>query len=63
MRAEDYLEGVATIPGLREAIARPRRRSRAPGFIAAATEFVFEGLHLHQKLNKDREGGRFTYRA
>ena len=24
--------------------------------MAAATEFVLEGLHLHQKLNKDRDG-------
>ena len=35
----------------------------SPGFIAAATEFVLEGLHLHQRLNKEQEGGRFTYRA
>ena len=27
--------------------------------MAAATELVLEGLHLHQKLNKDREGGRY----
>ena len=31
--------------------------------MAAAIEFVLEGLHLHQKLNKDRDGGRWTYRA
>ena len=30
--------------------------------MAAAAEFVFEGLHLHQKRNKDVEGGRTTYR-
>ena len=28
--------------------------------MAAATEFILEGLHLHQKLNKDRDGGRVT---
>jgi hypothetical protein len=24
---------------------------------------VLEGLHLHQKLNKDRDGGRWAFRA
>ena len=62
MRAEDYLEGVRTIPGLREAV-QALGCVESPGFIAAATEFLLEGLHLHQKLNKDREGGRHTYRA
>jgi magnesium chelatase subunit I len=62
MRAEEYLEGVGTIPGLRDAV-RALGGVESPGFIAAATEFLLEGLHLHQKLNKDREGGRHTYRA
>ncbi len=34
-----------------------------PGLMAAASEFIFEGLHLHQKLNKERQGGRFAYHA
>jgi magnesium chelatase subunit I len=62
MRAEDYLEGVRQIPGLREAVAF-LGAFESPGLMAAAIEFVLEGLHLHQKLNKDREGGRYTYRA
>jgi sulfur carrier protein ThiS len=33
----------------------------APSLVASATEFVLEGLHLHQKLNKEIEGGRVTY--
>jgi magnesium chelatase subunit I len=60
--AEEYLEGVRAIPGLREAVL-VLGPVESPGFIAAATELIFEGLHLHQKLNKDREGGRFTYRS
>ena len=55
-RAEDYLEGVQAIPGLREAVRR-LGPVESPGFIAAATELVLEGLHLHQKLNHDSEGG------
>jgi magnesium chelatase subunit I len=62
MRAEEYLDGIRAIPGLGEGI-RAFVGVESPGFIAAAIEFVLEGLHLHQKLNKEREGGRFTYRA
>jgi len=62
MRAEEYLDGVSAIAGLRQAI-RMLGAVESPGFIAAATEFILEGLHLHQKLNKDREGGRYRFRA
>jgi len=62
MPAEEYLDGVRAIPGLRDAI-RVLGGIESPGFIAAATEFILEGMHLHQKLNKEREGGRYTYRA
>jgi magnesium chelatase subunit I len=61
-RANDYLDGLPAIPGLREGIRR-LGGVESPGFIAAATEFILEGLHLHQKLNKDRNGGRYTYRS
>jgi magnesium chelatase subunit I len=62
MRAEEYLEGIRAIPGLREAID-DLGSFESPALMAAAAEFVFEGLHLHQKLNKDIEGGRTTYRS
>jgi magnesium chelatase subunit I len=62
MRADEYLDGIRQIPGLREAVSE-LGPFESPGLMAAATEFVLEGLHLHQKLNKDREGGRYTYRA
>jgi magnesium chelatase subunit I len=62
MKAEEYLDGVKAIPGLRDGI-RILGGVESPGFIAAATEFILEGLHLHQKLNKDLDGGRYTYRA
>ena len=60
MPSEDYLEGVQAIPGLRDAV-RSLGPVESPGFIAAATELVLEGLHLNQKLNRDRSGGRSTY--
>jgi len=62
MRAQDYVEGVRGISGMRTAI-EPLAVGESPGLMAAATEFVLEGLHLHQKLNKERDGGRLSYRA
>ena len=62
MPATEYLDALRAIPGLQDAI-RSLGGVESPGFIAAATEFILEGLHLHQKLNKDRDGGRYSYRA
>jgi magnesium chelatase subunit I len=63
MRADEYQEGLRQIPGLSDAVARLIGPVESPGLLAAATELVLEGLHLHQKLNRDREGGRMSYRA
>lgn len=60
MPAKDYLEGIKEIPGLKEAL-RSLGPMESPALMASATEFVMEGLHLHQKLNKEVEGGRVTY--
>jgi magnesium chelatase subunit I len=60
MPSQDYLEGIKEIPGLKEAI-RLLGIQESPALMASATEFVLEGLHLHQKLNKEVEGGRVTY--
>jgi magnesium chelatase subunit I len=60
MPSQDYLEGIKEIPGLKEAI-RSLGTPESPALMASATEFILEGLHLHQKLNKEVEGGRITY--
>jgi magnesium chelatase subunit I len=60
--ASEYVEPLREIPGLRDAINRIGL-FESPGLMAAASELVFEGLHLHQKLNKERQGGRFAYHA
>jgi len=60
MPAQEYLDGIKEIPGLKEAI-KTLGVSEGPTMMASATEFVLEGLHLHQKLNKEVEGGRATY--
>jgi magnesium chelatase subunit I len=58
----DYAEGIASIPGLRESIDA-LGSFETPGLMACAAELLLEGLHLHEKLNCDRDGGRSTYRA
>lgn len=62
MPSTEYLEDVRNIPGLSEAV-KALGGGDQPAEVATAAEFIFEGLHLHQKLNKEREGGRYTYRA
>ena len=58
----DEMDDTDGLTSLREAIAM-LGPFETPGLMAAASEFIFEGLHLHQKLNKDRQGGRFAYHA
>jgi magnesium chelatase subunit I len=60
--ASDYLDALREVPGLREAVNQ-LGVFETPGLMATASEFIFEGLHLHQKLNKERQGGRFAYHA
>ena len=60
--ASDYMDALREVPGLREAIDQIGV-FETPGLMATASEFVFEGLHLHQKLNKERSGGRYSYHA
>jgi magnesium chelatase subunit I len=60
--SSEYMEPLREVTGLREVIAI-LGPFETPGLMAAASEFIFEGLHLHQKLNKDRQGGRFAYHA
>ncbi len=62
MPSREYLEDVRSIPGLRECIRR-LGVGDSPAQIASAAEFILEGLHLHQKLNKERQGGRYRYRV
>ncbi|MCS6927707.1 MAG: magnesium chelatase [Candidatus Binatia bacterium] len=62
MPAREYLDDIRSIPGLRENIRR-LEVSDSPARLAAAAELILEGLHLHQKLNKEREGGRYRYRV
>jgi magnesium chelatase subunit I len=60
MPAGDYLEGLEEIAGLREAAAR-LAGGDTPEHLAAAIEFILEGLHLANRLNKSatESGARY----
>jgi magnesium chelatase subunit I len=60
--SSEYLDALREVPGLREAVNQ-LGVAETPGLMATASELIFEGLHLHQKLNKERQGGRFAYHA
>jgi magnesium chelatase subunit I len=51
MPAEEYLSGLDEISGLREAAAQ-LAGGDSPPRLAAAIEFILEGLHLSNRLNK-----------
>jgi magnesium chelatase subunit I len=60
MSADDYLDGLDEIPGLREAAAQ-LAGGASPARLASAIEFLLEGLHLANRLNKNEteRGARY----
>ncbi len=58
--SKEYAEGVDSIPGLRDAIEK-LGESASPQRIASAVEFILEGLHLSNELNKEFQGARILY--
>jgi len=64
------LERIAKVPGLRkraeefasEAIPKLSDREAREAATASAAEFILEGLHVHNKLNKSAKAGGRTYR-
>jgi magnesium chelatase subunit I len=62
VKAETYVELMASVPGLRETVGGLGVGER-PAAIASAVEFVFEGLHLLKRLNKDAVRGKASYRS
>jgi magnesium chelatase subunit I len=59
----DYLALLDELPALSEPVSRLAGGDESPATVAAAVEFVLEGLHLSKRLNKDAAGGRATYRG
>ena len=58
----EYVKQALQIPGMKGAVAK-LGASGNPAAVAAAVEFVLEGLHLNRKLNKERGDARSTFRA
>jgi len=54
---------VEQVPALRVSVNALAGGDESPAAVAAAVEFVLEGLHLSKRLNKDASGTSATYRG
>ena len=63
MTSDELSALVEQVPALREPVDALLGGDTSPASIAAATEFVLEGLHLSKRLNKDESGTSATYRG
>ena len=61
MPAELYLRQLGEVRPLQAAVRK--LGAQDPASVAAAVEFVLEGLHLSKKLNKDVQAGQSRYRV
>ena len=61
MPAANYPGMVASIEGMGPAVARLTDGDQRPEVVAAAVEFILEGLHLSRRLNCDRSGDVYSY--
>ena len=59
----DYLAVLAAMPALDEPVRRVAGPEASDGELAAAIEFILEGLYLTKRLAKDAAGARALYRA
>ncbi|HKJ00274.1 MAG TPA: AAA family ATPase [bacterium] len=60
MPAQEYLNHLTQVRGLRQGIEK-LNIGESPGEMAAAIEFILEGLHLHNKLNREVVDGKVIY--
>jgi magnesium chelatase subunit I len=61
MPSSEYVRQIDAAPALRAAVGR--LGATEPASVAAAVEFLLEGLHLSRKLNKETQAGRVRYRG
>jgi magnesium chelatase subunit I len=59
--SDEYMDGVRSIPGLKEAV-KSLVNPESPAEVSSAIEFILEGLHLSNKLNKEIINGRIVYK-
>ena len=62
MPVQAYARLLQTAEGLGEAL-QPLGVGEDTASVAAAIEFLLEGLHLNKRLNKDQVGGQIQYRG
>lgn len=62
MPSKEYLDCLEKIDGLKDNVMKLVNGSKSTAQIASAIEFIFEGLHLFNKLNKNEVNNRIVYR-
>jgi magnesium chelatase subunit I len=63
MTSSELAQAVEQVDALRAPVAVLTGGDESPAAVAAAVEFVLEGLHLSKRLNKDASGDSATYRG
>jgi magnesium chelatase subunit I len=61
MSAKSYIGNIKEMIGVTDAL-KTIADSEKPEIVAAAVEFLLEGLHINKRLNKSRSGGKTVYR-
>ena len=63
MTSAEEAKLIDSMPALRPAVLALAAGDESPAAVAAAIEFVLEGLHLSKRLNKDAKGSSAAYRS
>jgi len=59
--AMEYVNQMSRVGGLKAAVGKLNAHG-SPATVAAAVEFILEGLHVNKRLNKDEVAGHTRYR-
>lgn len=59
--SEDYMDGLKVIPGMEDAV-KSIADSNNPAEVSSAIEFILEGLHLSNQLNREVVADRRIYK-
>jgi magnesium chelatase subunit I len=59
--SEEYMDGLNNVPGLKDAV-KSLANPKDPAEVSSAIEFILEGLHLSNKLNREMVLGKIVYK-